>query len=69
MIVMSDSEEHTKQTLKACPFCAFEPPKEMFGMGDHWILCPNCKASIGMRNTKEQAIKAWNTRKGENDEI
>lgn len=54
--------------LKRCPFCGGEA--EILEHDNGWaiwhcIMCKNCKASQEWRKgyTKEEAIKAWNTRK------
>lgn len=47
--------------LKPCPFCGKQPKTVHEGMGEAWIHC-KCQ---DMRQTKEQAIKAWNTRQAD----
>ena len=52
--------------LKSCPFC---------GSGDlhiphsehevAWILCNACDTERPVKNTKDEAITAWNTRAGD----
>ena len=57
--------------LKPCPFCGNEKcficfdtiDEENFG-----VMCPACGGSIYPdKETEGEAIKAWNSRKGEND--
>ena len=58
----------TSDRLLSCPFCGGEA--EILEHDNGWaiwhcIMCKNCKASQEWRKgyTKEEAIKAWNTRK------
>lgn len=48
--------------LKPCPFCGGEAIID--GCDDTlWIvICKECNASIGYKETKEEAIEAWNWR-------
>lgn len=48
--------------LKPCPFCGGTPI--VSGCDDTlWIvICKECNASIGYKETKEEAIEAWNKR-------
>lgn len=48
--------------LKPCPFCGGEAIID--GCDDTlWIvICKECNASIGYKETKEEAIEAWNRR-------
>lgn len=48
--------------LKPCPFCGGEAIVD--GCDDTlWIvICKECNASIGHKETKEEAIEAWNKR-------
>ena len=48
--------------LKPCPFCGGEAIID--GCDDTlWIvICKECNASIGYKETKEEAIEAWNKR-------
>lgn len=48
--------------LKPCPFCGGEAIID--GCDDTlWIVvCKECNASIGYKETKEEAIEAWNRR-------
>lgn len=51
--------------LKPCPFCGGKAIVD--GCDDTlWIvICKECNASIGYKETEQEAIDAWNTRKGE----
>ena len=47
--------------LKPCPFCGGEGAIRT----THWgcfILCENCRTSIGIKDTEEDAINVWNNR-------
>lgn len=44
-----------------CPFCGGRPA-QMSVMGEHWVLCPSCRASSGMTSSAESAREAWNRR-------
>lgn len=46
--------------LKPCPFCG---GKANFQGNGHWISCEDCLAETNYFDYKEEAIKAWNTRK------
>ena len=57
------------EKLKLCPFCdgeaeivetlQMESSKNKMAF---WSICKNCKAASCFQYTKEEAIKAWNTR-------
>ena len=49
--------------LRSCPFCGREPDVPEKSVDGYWVECsnPNCMALIES-DTKEEAIKAWNTR-------
>ena len=51
--------------LKKCPFCGGEAVVEM---DESWYWyweahCVNCSVTLGYFETREEAIKVWNTRK------
>ena len=46
--------------LKRCPFCGGEA--KLMDNG-HWVWCQHCLVESTYYDTKEEAIKAWNTRK------
>jgi len=54
--------------LKPCPFCGDGYPKiftstyDNNGFEDYTIECEVCTGSVGVHDTKEEAIKTWNTR-------
>ncbi len=54
--------------LKKCPFCgknAFEPTNLSPARWSFWeIFCRSCHVRI-RRYTKEDVVKAWNTRQSE----
>ena len=54
------------QKLKPCPFCGMDAG-EVFDMGGFYVSCCECEAQGPCRETKEEAIKAWNYRAGEED--
>ena len=51
--------------LKPCPFCGGEAELiENNRYTDiHSVMCKNCYSESDRYNTKENAVKAWNTRK------
>lgn len=55
------------EELKPCPFCGGKAMSHPYSKDDFTIYCKDCKAEIGWRE-KEEAIKAWNTRKGESND-
>ena len=52
-----------KEFLEACPFCGslivrvIKMPRERY-----FIECPRCLASSGVRETRKEAVAAWNRR-------
>jgi len=61
--------------LKPCPFCDAHPEKvdsiewANYGVIMYFVECPNDKCHVNVctpdHPTKQEAIDAWNTRKGE----
>lgn len=51
--------------LKSCPFCKSESISQSYHEKDWEVFCPNvsCVTVFAIRPTKEQAEKAWNTRR------
>ena len=47
--------------LKPCPFCGGKAER-CYGLGEHWVKCSCCDASIRMNSFKENAIEDWNRR-------
>ena len=45
--------------LKRCPFCGGEA--KLMDNG-HWVWCQHCLVESAYYDTREEAIKAWNTR-------
>lgn len=61
----------SEQKLKHCPFCGSEAGMEtgiVQGMLRSMIGCTGCPVLISPHRDKEQLVKAWNTRAGEQDE-
>ncbi len=57
--------------LKPCPFCGIEDA-EIYADGDwdyYIVECCNCDSVGPGGNTKEEAIKSWNTRPFETKEL
>ena len=58
------SEKTSDKRLLSCPFCGGEAKINIF-LGNYCVTCTECMGAIfpsrGMK--KEEAIKAWNTRK------
>ena len=55
--------------LKPCPFCNREAEITQCQYNDYYVTCKNCGCQLGQDGvayndfgTKEEAIKAWNTR-------
>ena len=64
------------EELKPCPFCGAKAIHGSHKKGspgawendeDHWIFCASddCLAHVGMCETKDEAIAAWNRRAGD----
>lgn len=51
--------------LKPCPFCGHDGRVVADGEGNYMVQCNECSASTGWCVDKEEAIEAWNRRKGE----
>lgn len=54
-----------KTELKPCPFCGGEKIKAVHGKWMWWCKCGECGAESAIRNTKAEAIEAWNRRANE----
>lgn len=60
--------------LKPCPFCSIEAHISEEHISPHVVayipecMNPKCCATMGKFCTLKDAIKAWNTRKGANNE-
>lgn len=52
--------------LKPCPFCGCEAELQLL-LGNYSVTCKSCMGAIfpAVGMTKEEAIKAWNRRAGE----
>ncbi len=65
----------TQPKIKPCPFCGIVPKRKDFNVfkgyyeeGGRDITCTYDKCEVNLtvlRDNMEEAIKAWNTRKGE----
>ena len=52
-------------SLLPCPFCGGEAISRGSDYEGYWVTCKGCMAFPYKKNTREQAIEAWNTRHGE----
>ena len=54
--------------LKPCPFCGGTAKVSLF-LGNYCVTCTECMGAISpaRKQTKEEAIKAWNRRVGEQE--
>lgn len=50
--------------LKPCPFCGGHAIIDGCDGGDWIVICNECNASIGYKETKQEAIEEWNWRIG-----
>lgn len=59
-----NSPTKDKETLKPCPFCGSASTIELGNpyAEDFRFQCTDCKTVSGRYRTREEAIKAWNTR-------
>ena len=52
------------EKLKPCPLCGGEADlKRGLYVIDNYVMCKACKTKTTLYNTKDEAIKRWNTRK------
>ena len=52
------------EKLKPCPLCGGEADlKRGLYVIDNYVMCRACKTKTTLYNTKDEAIKRWNTRK------
>ena len=58
------TSDEKQAKLLNCPFCGGEA-ELMKGLCelDNYVMCLDCRGKTKFYNTKESAIKAWNTRK------
>ena len=61
--------------LKPCPFCNGKPTENCYSpkggttyYEDFWVSCIDCGATTSAHRVHKKAMKAWNTRAGEDDE-
>lgn len=51
-----------KEELKNCPFCGSGKVELRKEISTFLVECWNCDCNTDWRGTKQEAIKAWNTR-------
>ena len=51
-----------QQELKRCPFCGGEAETYPYYFNEWYIGCRECSCDLGVFDTKEEAIEAWNKR-------
>ena len=59
-----------KEKLKPCPFCggeAYANETDWKGWWHGWVICEKCGVKID-KQTKDEAIEAWNRRYKEQDD-
>lgn len=70
-----EQEKMSEIKLKPCPFCGGEAFCYVSGriepeMPDmFWVRCKKCDVVTKSYTTREKAIKKWNRRAGEQDEV
>ena len=52
----------TEPELKPCPFCGSNHILFREQVGAYEIYCQDCDANVGITNTFEEAVAAWNRR-------
>lgn len=59
-----DAQKHlsNRQILIPCASCRGGKFKIQYVFGDWWVECAECGSMCGLRSSREEAIKAWNTR-------
>ena len=61
----------SEQKLKPCPFCGSDASMEtgiVQGAQRSMVGCTGCPALMSPHRDKEQLVKTWNARAGEQDE-
>ena len=61
----------SEQKLKPCPLCGSDASMEtgiVQGLQRSMISCTRCPVLMSPHRDKEQLVKAWNERAGEQDE-
>jgi Lar family restriction alleviation protein len=48
--------------LRKCPFCGGEAETYSYYFNEWYIGCRECSCDLGVFDTKEEAIEAWNKR-------
>ena len=48
--------------LRKCPFCGGEAETYSYYFNEWYIGCVECSCDLGVFDTKEEAIEAWNRR-------
>lgn len=60
----------TETKLKPCPFCGGKPDLGSYSSSGNWIVvCSKCEAETQIYETEQKAVKAWNTRHIEDDNV
>lgn len=54
-------------TLKPCPFCGSSKTKPSLYESIWFVVCENCHADGPAKDTKNEAIAAWNKRHARHD--
>ena len=54
--------------LRKCPFCGGEADTYPYDFSGWYIGCSECSCDLGVFDTKEEAIEAWNKRVSEVEE-
>ena len=57
--------QNEQPKLKPCPFCGGEAEMFPYYFNEWHIGCGKCSCDMGVFDTKEEAIEAWNKRVGE----
>lgn len=57
----------TEKELKPCPFCGGKASYIESGKGAYWIKCYRCRVETEAYDCKEEALKVWNRRAGDEE--
>ena len=68
MLIDKVLKRANKRKLKPCPFCGGDAEEGCVDSDMFFVICSNLGCSVNVftlpKNTKQQAIQAWNERKG-----